>query len=309
MNRSKEFAKYAFYATCRALARVLPPGLLYVVLMPYPMLRGIRPALEVRHLPASEIPAPAPDRTPSYFARWRFHMKIHQRWLPLLWTDRWDRSPWKQRLVAEGAENFDKIAAEQPIVVLTLHTGGIVALGGWIMQRGIGIGSVVIDQRAWPAIRSGDISKRWGKFGDSAAFLPGDTRAMIRYLKPGRCLFLPADHPLGRSVEGTWDGGRLVLSRGAFRIARLTGATVIPIVVMDDGRWRFRIHVGQPVPQAFIDSGDETAAASHVARELMPIAARRPKEAMVTLVAATLPPAEPATPPQPRATRAGSYAS
>ena len=295
MNSPKEFAKYAFYATCRGLARVLPPDVLYFVLMPYPMFRGIRPALEVRNVPASEIPAPEADRTPGYFSRWRFQMKIHQRWLPLLWSDRWDRGAWKSRIVAEGAEIFDQAVEQKPVVVVTLHTGGLVALGGWIMQRRIGIGSVVIDQKLWPAIRSGEIDKRWQKyrerFSGSAAFLPGDARAMIRYLKPGRCLFLPADHQIGRTVEGSWDSGRLVLSRGAFSIARHAGATVIPILVTDDGRWRYRIHVGQPVPQELIDRGDETAAASHVARELMPIAASRPNEAMVTLVAAALPPA------------------
>ena len=293
MNSPKEFAKYAFYATCRGLARVLPPDVLYVVLMPYPMLRGIRPALEVRHLPASEIPAPAPDRTPSYFARWRFHMKIHQRWLPLLWADLWDQPRWRNRFVAEGAELLDAVALERPIVVVTLHTGGLVALGAWMMHRGIGMGSVIADRSRWSrddAVRA-RADKRWSMFSDSSAFLRGDTRAMIRYLQVGRALFLPADHVLGRTVEGAWDGGRLVLSRGAFRIARHAGATVIPIVVTDNGRWRFRIHVGQPVPQALIDAGDDVAAASHVAHELMPIAARRPKEAMVTLVAAALPPA------------------
>src|SRR5205814_3663692 len=105
-------------------------------------------------------------------------------------------------------------------------------------------------------------------------------------LEPGKCLMLPADHLLGRGAPGEWAGGRLNMSVGGFRIARHTGAAVIPVVVTDDGRWRFRVHVGEPVPDVLIESGDDQAAASHVARELMPIAARKPFEAMPTLVRA-----------------------
>jgi len=173
------------------------------------------------------------------------------------------------------------------------------AIGAWLMQFGLGVGSVVADIRLWKQnqvfrARMHD-DKRWRPFLNSESFLRGDTRSMVRYLGPGTCLLLQVDHHRGRLIEGDWDKGRLQMSSGAFRIARLAGAAVIPVVVFDDGRWRFRVHVGTPVPQHFIDEGDESAAATHVARELMPIVADHPREAMITLVRSTLPPRKPRT--------------
>ncbi|HYI23357.1 MAG TPA: hypothetical protein VEX62_12080 [Candidatus Limnocylindrales bacterium] len=293
MVRVKELLGLAFYLACRAVASIFPPGMAYFLLWPYAALRGLRPAGAETHLPASRLPAPSGER-PSYLRRWRFQSRIHQRWLPLLWTDRWKESRWSSRFSADGAERLDDIARQRPIVVMTLHTGGMIVLGGWLAQRGLGIGSVIVDRRVWARTQRMRSNSRWAsRMGDSAAFLRGDARSMIRYLTPGRCLLLPADHERGHFVDGMWSGGRLRLSSGGFRIARLAEATVVPIIVTDDGRWRYKIHVGEPVPQELITAGDDEAAATHVAKQLMPIAATRPSEAAITLVGAAFPP-EPA---------------
>ena len=296
MSRAKVVAQLAFYAQIRGLARIAPPTVLYALLLPYSVLRGIRPALADKSLPASSLPVPVDGPRPGFLARWRFQSKIHERWLPLLWMDRWDRPPWSGRMVVETGPDVGAISRERPIIVVTLHTGAHIAIGAWLGQMGLGVGSVIADIRLWKQTQAWRVrmrtDKRWRGFENSEAFLRGDTRSMVRYLVPGNCLLLQADHHRGRVIEGDWGNGRLQMSSGAFRIARLAGAAVIPVVVMDDGRWRFRVHVGSPVPQHLIDTGDDGAAATHVARELMPIVAKHPTEAMVTLVRSTLPPAE-----------------
>ena len=158
------------------------------------------------------------------------------------------------------------------------------------MGKGLGIGSVVIDREAWlkPENVKARSDPRWAKYtANNGAFLAGDTRQMIRYLQPGRALALPADHQLGRTAQGTWPGGRLRLAVGGLRIARMTSAAVIPIVVTDVGRWRFHVHVGTPIEDQTLISGDDEAAVSVIARELMPRLADRPFEALRTLVEAT----------------------
>jgi hypothetical protein len=292
MSRARDLGRLTFYVVFRTVGTVFPPSIAYVLMWPYAAIRAIRPAMTERHLPASRLPAPEGER-PSFARRWRFQQRIQQRWLPLLWSDRWEAMNWGRRFTAVGADGLDELFKTKPVVMMTLHTGGFIALGGWLGQYGVGIGSVIVDRRVWARTEQARSDPRWAdRWGDSAAFLRGDARSMVRYLAPGRCLLLPADHPRGHSVEGEWAGGRLTLSSGGFRIARLAGATVVPAVVMDDGRWRYRVHVGHAVPQELIDAGDEQAAASHVARELMPIAAERPEQAAITLVWATLPAAE-----------------
>ena len=284
----KSAFKRVFYGTCRALAGVVPPDILYFVLYPSSAIRGVRPALAKRYVPAKHIPVRPTDRSPGFVTRWRYQASIYQRWLPLFWPDAWAKQRWAERLTADGAAELDAIAAERPIVVITLHTGAMVVLGGWLTSRGLGVGSVIIDRERWlsPESVKARADPRWQKYtADSGSFLAGDTRKMVRYLAPKRVLVLQADHQLGRTAEGTWPGGRLRLAVGGLRIARMTGAAVVPVVVTDDGRWRFRVHVGTPLSAATLASGDE-AAVAEIARQLMPIAEQRPFEALPTLVAA-----------------------
>ena len=285
----KSAFKRVFYGTGRGLARVVPPDILYFMLYPSSAMRGVRPALAKRHVPAKHIPPRPKDGKPGFVARWHYQTVIFQRWLPLFWPGAWANQRWSERLTSEGATELDAIAAERPVVAITLHTGPAVVLGGWLMGRGLGVGSVIIDRERWlrPESVKARSDPRWQKYAtNSASFLAGDTRQMVRYLAPGRVLLLFADHPLGRSAEGDWPGGRLRLAVGGLRIARLTGAAVVPIVVTDNGPWRFHVHVGKPLSAAMLDSGDNEAAVAEIARQLMPLVERQPFVALPTLVEA-----------------------
>jgi lauroyl/myristoyl acyltransferase len=201
----------------------------------------------------------------------------------------WQGTHWDSRFTSDGDPHVDELMTHKPLVVITVHTRSHVFLGPWLMAKGLGIGSVVIDREAWlkPENVKARSNPRWERYtANNGAFLAGDTRAMIRYLQPGRALALPADHQLGRTAEGSWPGGRLRLAVGGLRIARMTGAAVIPIIVTDDGRWRFHVHVGKPVDDELLANGDDEAAISAIARELMPRLANRPFEALRTLVEA-----------------------
>jgi hypothetical protein len=161
------------------------------------------------------------------------------------------------------------------------------------MRRGLGVGSVIIDRALWssPDFARARTDPRWQEYmRNSGAFLAGDTRQMVRFLAAKRVLSLPADHPLGRTAEGTWPGGRLTIATGGLRIARMTGAVVFPVVVTDSGRWRFHVHVGRPLSEEVMSSGNDEAAVTEIARQLMPIVERRPFEANPTIINAVSPP-------------------
>jgi lauroyl/myristoyl acyltransferase len=294
MGRIKLTGAAVFYLACRAMASLLPAGVTYAFLLPYGLVRGLRPARTDTTQPVARLPTAPADKRPGFLTRWRFHAAMHHRWLMLFWSDRWHKPRWKSRFTAEGAEIIDRVAKERPIVIITVHTGSMIVLGGWLMSRGLGVGSVIVSRQLWErtlrAQQSRLVGGRWSPFSESQAFLRGDARSMVRYLKPGRCMFLPADHVRGRVVVGAWPGGRLRLANGAFRLARLANAVVMPVIVTEAGRWKYNVHVGEPVPQALIDAEDDVAAANHVASQLMPIAVSRPGEAAVTLIEAALPP-------------------
>jgi len=285
----KSALKGVFYGSCRALARIVPPDVLYILLYPSSAIRGVLPALNRRTVPARHIPPRPSDGAPSFMRRWHYQAAIYQRWLPLFWPDVWAKPRWADRLTDDGAAALDAMAAERPVVAITLHTGAMVVLGGWLMGRGLAVGSVIIDRERWlrPESVKARSDPRWRKYVEnSESFLAGDTRQMVRFLVPGRVLLLPADHPLGRSAAGDWPGGRLRLAVGGLRIARMTGAAVVPIIATGDGPWRFHVHVGTPLPAETLDNRDNEAAVAEIARQLMPIAERRPFEALPTLVEA-----------------------
>jgi len=249
-----------------------------LLLLPYSLIRGFAPAVRITEYPVRKLPRDPAQPARRFLVRWRYQASFHQRWLGLLWHERWLEPPWRERITVTGSERLTQ-AATRPVVIVTVHTGAMVLLTTWLRTTGLRVGAVMLDQERWERDRPLHDPR-------NPVFRVGDTRAMVRFLEPNACLMLPSDHPLGRFADGTWGDGDLRLSIGAFRLANLSGAVVVPVAIVDAGRWRYRVHVGAPVPQNLIDSEDFEAAATHVAREIMPIAAKRPSEAMGTLVEA-----------------------
>lgn len=79
------------------------------------------------------------------------------------------------------------------------------------------------------------------------------------------------------------------VATGAFRLARATGATVVPMIAVDTGRWRWRIVIGQPIPADLIAGRRYVEAAGWFADQVLPTIARRPRQAYGPLPDAILP--------------------
>jgi len=279
MVQARQLTARAFRATCRGLVRFVPPDVLYFLLLPYSLIRGFAPAVRITEYPVTKLPRDPAQPAPRFLVRWRYQARFHQRWLALLWHERWLEPPWRERISVTGSDLLE-VGQKSPLVIVTVHTGGMVLLTTWLRTTGLRVGAVMLDQERWERDRPLHDPR-------NPVFRVGDTRAMVRFLEPNSCLMLPADHSLGRFADGAWgDDAVLRLSIGAFRLAGLSGAVVVPVTIVDSGRWRYRVQLGAPVPQDLIDDEDFEAAATHVAREIMPIAAKRPFEAMGTLVEA-----------------------
>ena len=106
---------------------------------------------------------------------------------------------------------------------------------------------------------------------------PGSGREMARSLKPGHALMVLPDVDRGRTVIGTWRGGRMRVATGAFRLARASRATVVPMIAVDTGRWRWRIVIGQPIPADLIAGRRYVEAAGWFADQVLPTIAQPPE--------------------------------
>lgn len=279
MSRAKRAVHAAFIDLCRTLARFVPPLPLHALLAPYEWTRGLWAAHVQRELPLHDLAHPE-DEPPRFLTRWRYQSRNYERWLATLWPELWNRPPWSGRVHVEGAEIVERLLADQPVVLATLHTGWQFSCTSWLLQRGVEIGSVVAGAEQWERAKALRDSDYWARYQGVHVFPHGDARSMIRFLTTGRCFVIQVDYGQGEVIEVDWGGRVWPMASGAFRLARLARAAVVPIVALDDGLWRSRVHVRPPVPDELIAGGNDGASAAHVLNELMPLIAKVPDQLM-----------------------------
>jgi hypothetical protein len=279
MSRGKRALHALFIEACRTLARYLPPLVLHALLVPYEWLRGAGAAMAIRVLPLHDLTSPE-SSPPGFMRRWRYQSRNYERWLATQWPELWRKPPWSQRLRVDHPEIVERLRADQPVVLATLHTGWPFACTRWLLNQGVQIGSVVAGAQAWQRTLELRETGYWARHEGVHVFAHGDARSMVRFLTPGRCFLIQIDYSQGEVIDIEWGGRRWPLSTGAFRLARLANAALVPIVGLDDGIWRTRAHVGAPVPQDLIAAGDDVASAMHVMNELMPLMAQAPDQLM-----------------------------
>jgi len=157
----KSVARRAFRRGSTLLARFLPVDVLYFVFLPYSAARGLRKAMRVRDFPAARVPPRGPqDRRPVFLTRWRFQTSVNHRFTGLILAGLSNQDRWARRVTSDGEADLDAVAAERPVVVMTMHTGAMIVLGGWLMRRGLGVGSVIIDRNLWSRRNTSAIRRR-----------------------------------------------------------------------------------------------------------------------------------------------------
>jgi lauroyl/myristoyl acyltransferase len=285
IKRGVDLAKSIFHVASRSAERVLPPMALWVLLWPLNDVLAARQALQTREqVPAASLPLPRDAKRPGLFRRWRHFSRAQRHWWLLGWIDRLAAPKWQRRLKLHGLEKLTTALVERPVIVCSLHTTAVPTLAAWLRSQGIPAAHVPMDM-TWfsnPArLRKQALAE---KMGEAFMLRPDQPRAMVEFLKPGNMLVLTADFTGGRVTEVPWRGGSVLVSTGLFRLARSTGAAVVPVLVFASGRWRYDVTVFDPVPQSAIEAGDTAAAARHIVETLMPMAVARPDQAMAVLV-------------------------
>jgi hypothetical protein len=285
VKRGVDLAKSVFHVASRGAERVLPPIALWWLIWPLNEALAIRSAWRNRErVPASRLPLPADSGPPSLFRRWRHFRRQQSHWWLLGWIDRLHAPKWQRRLAVRDLDKLTSVLAQRPVIVCSLHTTSVLTLAAWLRSRGLSTAHVPMDT-TWfssPArVRKAALAARMGQ---AFVIRPDQPRDMVEYLKPGNILLLTADFTGGRVTNVPWRDTSVVVATGLFRLARSTGAAVVPVLIHASGRWSYEVTVFDAVPQSLIEAGDTDAAARHVVDCLMPPAVARPDQAMAVLV-------------------------
>jgi lauroyl/myristoyl acyltransferase len=269
----------------RAIGAVLPLPILGVALYPVALSRAVfemvtrRSRRPPRSLPPGRLRA-------SFAAELGARTTAWMNTAALLWADRFARPPWSDRLEVSDLERLRALIATRPVVIATVHFGGIFVMPTLLRAFAIPTAAVV-GEKLWPVRWWRERRAALTAIGGLPAHLrSGDARRIVRFLAPGRCLVVALDYPFGDQLVTAYEDGALRLSTASFRLARLTGAAVVPVIVGVDGLWRFSVRVGCPVPDELLASGDDAAVLAHVVNDLLPVAAAQPEQALPLLVSA-----------------------
>ncbi len=275
----------ATFRAVRTVGGLLPLPVLAVVLWPIAIARAVADLVlkPARH-PVRSLPPPSrPGRNWSSGLRQRTAAWLNT--TSLLWADQFAAPRWSRRFDLTALERL-RALSDRPVIVVTLHYGGIFALPTLLRSAGLPTASVVADA-LWPIRWWRRRRAELTRIGDHPLhFRSGDALAIARFLVPGTFLVVAGDYPRGERALTTFESVGFALATPPFRLARLTDAAVVPALVRADGVWRFTLHVGLPVPDELIRTDDYEAAVDHIAAELLPVAAQRPEQAMPLLVAA-----------------------
>jgi lauroyl/myristoyl acyltransferase len=204
----------------------------------------------------------------------------------LLWADEFATSRWTDRIDLGTIDRLRAYAQKRPVLLVSLHFGGIFVLPALLRAQGIPTAGV-IGGKLWPV--------RWWRRrraqltqieGLPTHLRAGDAWAVRRYMRPGRCVLVAVDYPHGQRVEVAFGNGKIGVYTPSLRLARLTDAVVLPVIVRADSAWRFAVHIGEAVPDELIRADDHAAAMAYICRELAPVALGQPDQAMPLLARA-----------------------
>ena len=103
-------------------------------------------------------------------------------------------------------------------------------------------------------------------------FFTDQLRELSAFLAAGNVLVIAMDSPRGKHIEIPIDEETCFqIATGPLRLAATHSARLLPCVVLNDGPWRFRLELGRPVPDRFLDKVlDAEATGKHLLNELLP---------------------------------------
>ena len=174
----------------------------------------------------------------------------------------------------------------RPTVLAFCHFGSYFLLRFWLRAAGIPAATFVGGKSAGRAdlMRFKD---RFSPFPEiPIAFYQDQLREVAEFLAAGNPLLIPVDAPVGKQMNVPFcEGWTFQMATGAVRLAIRHRAELIPCSITDQGHWRFRIELGEPVPGEFLArEAGWSHAGKHLLDQMLPAFQAHPEQCAADLL-------------------------
>lgn len=235
----------------RMACLVFPPGLLWTLGWPAAAICVLRERRATRRLADEWTRLPlswrqsCPDHPKALF---RHRVRLHMARILCFVPDRLASDRWRPRCRWEGMEHLrGALAAKQPVILVFAHFGPLLIARYWFRSVGIPVATLIggsTSGRSW-----------FQKRKDSLAPLPetpnvfslGELQGAGRFLKRGGVLMMAVDMPASRAVQLEMGEARIQSASGAFHLAGMTGALLVPLAISAGNVFRYEIGLGPPI--------------------------------------------------------------
>jgi lauroyl/myristoyl acyltransferase len=270
------------FSAVRSLENLLPPQYLYWTLTPFACARA---ALE-----RSEASLPVPDclpNTTSVSSPRRERISFHLNRVIKFFPDRVASAKWQKRCRINGLEHVQRAREKgRPVVLVFFHFGLFEIIPFWLRAVGIPV-VTLLGERAEERSLIRQMKDQLSPFPDLPTVVHRNKlRDVLSVLSTGNVLYIAADTKDGKQMDlAIDDRWSFQMATGAIRLASRYDAELVPCCMIDEGRWRFRLEIGRPVPREFLVEGsDMIAAGEYLLREALAHMRRHPAQCTSTLV-------------------------
>ena len=231
------WVSFCFLRMCE---RLLPTSVLSLLLWPpaaawdFLQVRQRKLLTHWRRFPPSWHPKPLP-----FFLRQS--LGLYHEELIYIWPDRLRSARWLSRCRLEGGGDLiGSGEGDRPVVLASVHFGPYETLPYWLRAHGI----VTTMIRGLPASDSLNSLTSYqyalSPPADVPVFLPVKEMPRVRqFLRPGQRLLVMVDVDRGKQIHVPFENSSFRMATGAIRLAILTGAELIPCVIVETGTWKF----------------------------------------------------------------------
>lgn len=150
------------------------------------------------------------------------------------------------------------------------HFGPYFLLESWLYAAGFPAAALV-GETSRSNTRFRRLSNQLSPFVENPIlFFLDQLRQAREFLAAGNSLLLAIDSKFGKQLRvPVHDGWLFQMATGPIRLAARHQAELIPCCIMEEGRWQFRIELGQPVPREYLTpKADGISAGQHLLKEM-----------------------------------------
>jgi hypothetical protein len=285
-KRFKSACGLLFFFAVRAAERLLSVRGLHRILNSFAFVRAV---VNTAFKKVKRFP-PLPDflRTPG--TRRTARQSRQNRYLNHFlefFPERLAETEWMDRCRIEGLDRLLQARqGSRPVVLAFCHFGSYFLLRFWLRAAGFPAATFVGGNSA---ARAGltRFEDRFSPFPEiPTAFYQDQLRAAVEFLAARNPLLVSIDMPVGKQMNVPFgEGWTFRMATGAIRLAIRHRAELIPCSIVDEGRWRFHIELGRPVPEKLLAAdADWVCAGKHLLDEQLPRFRNHPRQCLNQLI-------------------------